>query len=84
MLAAIDAETAADRLRALLIAVATTHRQKADAEVFVPLYLRIDDQCVQDGGRTRLQELLLEDYATLNRLKLKAEYLQIVSPKAST
>jgi hypothetical protein len=27
----------------------------------------------QDGGRPRLQELLLEDYAALNRLKLKAE-----------
>jgi len=70
---AIDSETAADRVRTLLLAVATAHRQKADESALVPLYLRIDDQCVQDGGRTRLQELLLEDYAAMNRLKLKAE-----------
>jgi hypothetical protein len=35
--------------------------------------MNIDDQCVQDGGRTRLQELLLEDYAAVNRLRFKAE-----------
>jgi hypothetical protein len=69
---AIDAETAADRVRTLLLAIATAHREKTDESALVPLYLRIDDQCVQNGGRTRLQELLLEDYAALNRLKLKA------------
>ncbi|QHI70500.1 hypothetical protein [Tichowtungia aerotolerans] len=73
MLDAIDAETAADRVRILLLAVATAHREQAEESALVPLYLRIDDQCVQDGGRTRLQELLLEDYAALNRLKLKSE-----------
>ncbi|MDK2963610.1 MAG: hypothetical protein PWQ29_1004 [Verrucomicrobiota bacterium] len=73
MLDAIDATTPADRLRTLLLAVVRTHREKANEAELVPLYLRMDDQCVQDGGRTRLQELLLEDYASLNRLKLKAE-----------
>jgi hypothetical protein len=57
-------------LRTLLLAVATAHRGKADEAALELLYLRIDDQCVQDGGRTRLQELLLEDDAAINRLKL--------------
>ena len=73
MLDAIDAETAADRVRILLLALATVYRQKAEEPALVPLYLRIDEQCVQNGGRTRLQELMLEDYAAFNRLKLKAE-----------
>ncbi len=73
MMEAIGTETAADRLRTLLLAVTTAHRSKADESALVPLYLRIDDQCVQTGGRTRLQELLLEDYAAINRLKLQAE-----------
>jgi len=73
ILESIDAKTAADRVRTLLLAIATVHRGKAAESALVPLYLRVDDQCVKDGGRTRLQELLLEDYSSLNRLKLKAE-----------
>lgn len=73
MLDAVEAETAADRVRTLLLAVAVAHRGKAKEPALVPLYLRTDDQCVEQGGRTRLQELLLEDYAALNRLKLKVE-----------
>jgi hypothetical protein len=29
---------------------------------------------VKDGGRTRLQELLLEDYAAINELKFNENY----------
>jgi hypothetical protein len=70
---AIEAKTAADRVRILFLAVARLHREQADETSLVPLYLHIDDQCVQDGGRTRLQERLLEDYVALNQVKLKAE-----------
>lgn len=70
ILETIDAKTIADRLRILLLAGARLHRKKSAETDLVPLYLRIDDQCVNDGGRTRLQELLLEDYAAVNRLKL--------------
>ena len=73
ILESIATETAADRVRILLLAIATAHREKANESALVPLYLRMDDQCLQDGGRTRLQELLLEDYSAINRLKLKAE-----------
>ena len=73
MMDTIDAETVTDRLRIMQLALATAYRHKAEEPALVPLYLRIDDQCVEQGGRTRLQELMLEDYAALNRLKLKAE-----------
>ena len=73
ILETIVAETATDRLRILLLAVARLHREKVAETELVPLYLTIDDQCVEEGGRTKLQELLLEDYAAINRLKLKAE-----------
>ena len=69
----IDAKTAADRLRILFLAVVTVHREKADEPDLVPLFLDIDGQCVEEGGRTCLQDLLLEDYAGINRLKLKEE-----------
>lgn len=69
----IDAEAAADRLRILLLAVAHLHREKVTEHGLVPLYLCIDEQCIKDGGRTRLQELMLGDYAAVNRLKLSAE-----------
>ena len=73
ILETIDAETAADRVRILLLAVAQLHRENVAETELVPLYLTIDDQCVEEGGRTKLQELLLEDYAAINRLKLKPE-----------
>ncbi len=69
ILETIDAKTAADRLRIMLLAVATAHRGRADESALVALYLNIDEQCVEEGGRTRLQELLLEDYAALNGLE---------------
>jgi hypothetical protein len=47
-----------------------SHTPMTSDLLLAPLYLRIDDQCVQDGGRTRLQDLLLEDYAAVNRLML--------------
>jgi len=73
ILESIAAKTAADRLRVLLLAVARLHRDKADDDGLASLFLNIDEKCVEEGGRTRLQELLLEDYAAMNRLKLKAE-----------
>lgn len=69
----IEAKTAADRLRILFLAVVTVHRERADEADLAPLFLDIDGQCVEEGGRTRLQDILLEDYASINRLKLKAE-----------
>jgi hypothetical protein len=72
MLAAIAAETAADRLRTLMLAVATIHQRKAEVPALVSLYLHIDDQCVKDGGRTCLQNTLLADYVAVNRLKAES------------
>jgi hypothetical protein len=68
---AVEAGTATDRVRTLFLAVARLHRERADDASLVPLYLRIDDQCVQDGGRTCLQEVMLADYAALNQLKFE-------------
>jgi hypothetical protein len=70
ILESIDAKTVADRLRILLLAVARLYQIKADEGDLVPLYLNMDEQCIEDGGRTRLQDLMLEDYAEINRLKL--------------
>lgn len=72
MLDAIVAETAADRLRTLMLAVATIHQRKAEVPALVSLYLHIDDQCVKDGGRTCLQNTLLADYVAVNRLKAES------------
>ena len=71
ILESIDAETAADRLRILFLAVVILHREKANEPSLVPLYLNIDEQCIKEGGRTRLQDLLLEDYAAINKLKFE-------------
>ena len=71
ILESIDAKTAADRLRVLLLAVARLHRNKTAEAGLVPLFLDIDEKCVEEGGRTRLQDTLLADYAAINRLKVK-------------
>jgi hypothetical protein len=71
LLATIDAKNAADRLRILLLAVTRQYQAMGDPARFVPLYLQLDDQCVQQGGRTRLQDILLADYAALNKLGIE-------------
>jgi hypothetical protein len=73
LLATIDAKNAADRLRILLLAVTRQYQAIGDPSRFVPLYLQLDDQCVQQGGRTRLQDLLLADYAALNKLGIDSD-----------
>ncbi len=73
ILESIDVKTAADRLRVLLLAVARLHREKTDESRLVPLFLDIDEKCVEEGGRTRLQDTLLADYAAINKLGFKKD-----------
>lgn len=69
---AIEADRAIDRLRILLLALTLGYRSKSQESALATLYLTIDAHCVENGGRTRLQEILLADFAAVNELKLQA------------
>lgn len=69
---AVEEPKATDRLRILLLALTLGYRSKAQESALSELYLTIDAHCVENGGRTRLQEILLADYASINELKLQA------------
>jgi len=42
----------------------------------VPLFLNIDEKCVEEGGRTRLQHTLLADYVAINKLRFAKKKIE--------
>ena len=62
-----------NNIRAFLITLTKNYAEREDDNRRIELLYELDEQCITDGGKTTLQEILLKDYA--NTAKLTMDFL---------
>lgn len=60
-----------NNIRAFLITLTKAYSDIEDDERRIEFFYELDEQCINDGGKTELQEILLQDYANTANLAME-------------